>query len=108
MNSKTLNLLIITFSIVFLIGSLIISIVKNDPMLFSRSGSVIVLLGATMEYTRIIRADKKNEYVPGTPVSLGKTRQLFNISKEDNCYRLISNVMIVLGTIVWGYGDLIF
>ncbi len=94
------------FSIVILIVSLILSKRLNDPTLFSRSGSLITLLGIIIEYRRIMLIDKANESKDGTPVSLVQTRKLFNISPEDRTNRLIGNIIVIIGTIIWGYGDL--
>lgn len=93
-------------TIIILIVSLILSKRLNDPTLFSRSGSLITLLGIIMEYRRIMLIDKANKFIPGTQVSLAQTRGLFNISPEDKTNRLIGNIIVIIGTIIWGYGDL--
>lgn len=106
MKQTKLNLFLIITTIVVLLVSLILSKKFKDPTLFGRSGSIITLLGVIMEYRRIMSIDKENKYTHGTTVSLGQTRQLFNVSPKDKKYRLISNIIVILGTIIWGYGDL--
>jgi len=106
MRQIRINQMLKFFTIVILIISLILSKRLNDPTLFSRSGSLITLLGIIMEYRRIMLIDKANESTDGNPVSLVQTRKLFNISPEDKTNRLIGNIIVIIGTIIWGYGDL--
>lgn len=108
MKQKTLNQFLILAVIIVFIVSLTLAIILKKPTLVSRCGAIIILLGVIMEYRRILNNDKENQYTPGTPISLGATRQLLNVSPKDRKYRLISNIIVVLGTIISGYGDLCF
>lgn len=98
---------ILTITILVILSSFIVSIELDDSIFFARSGSIITLLGVIMEYRRIMFTDKNNHYVSGNQISLSQTRKLFDVSCEDKKIRLISNIIVIIGTIIWGYGDLL-
>ena len=72
---------------------------------FSRSGSLMVMLGAILEYRNFgiqqyLRERRDETYKPNPEiVAKLKSRRPFDIL-------ILSS--LVLGTIIWGYGDLLF
>jgi len=73
--------------------SFVVDLNLDNPDWFNRSGSIMVLFGAWLEMTQI-RPDMR---IGGNGVIIIK-------SKID----YLAFTLIILGTIIWGYGDLIF
>lgn len=78
---------------------------------FSRSGSVIVLLGVVNEYRLGTLRDRQLSYrEPDSLRSLSfEIRRLFtpSIFLGQRIARGIAHVQIIMGTLIWGYGDLV-
>lgn len=102
---NSLDLMLIIVSVLFTLSSLYLAIKCDRSDLFSRSGSIMILFGAIVEYRRITQVDKKNEY-NGGPIGMIEMRELFNVPSPIRKIRFITSFMIILGTMVWGYGDL--
>ena len=77
----------------------------TDGQWFSRSGSIMVILGAILEYRnygiqQYLREKRDETYKPSPEiVSKLKSRMPFDI---------LILASLVLGTAIWGYGDLLF
>ncbi|MBA6288838.1 hypothetical protein [Colwellia sp. MB3u-4] len=76
--------------------------------LFARSGAVLVLLGAVLEYHLSLGASIKRSYVPGSSISMLQLAEYFNPTKEEKKMKPFAHFMVIFGTLVWGFGDLIF
>ena len=92
-------------AIAVLSGNLVYSIVTNEAHWFQRSGSIVVLLGVLIVARRVIRLGKDhqnedwnlpNETVEGKRVLLDQRSEY-----------VIGPIVAVIGTMVWGYGDLL-
>jgi len=93
-------------SLAVLTGNYYCSLIIGEPGWFQRSGSIVVLLGVTITARRIIRLGKDhlNEDWNFPDDSPEGKRVLLD---ERSAY-IIGPAVSVLGTIVWGYGDLFF
>ncbi len=100
---------VISFSLVFLtVFSVIVSAVLSWPLTdgswFQRSGSLCVLFCVLLE---IHQASLKKPvpassvFTEGMPTMRGP-----NVSSLDNWLHRFAWLGIVLGTLIWGYGDL--
>lgn len=73
---------------------------------FARSGSIMVLFSVIIEYRLLsaqnIHIDRKVK----TAVYSGKPTNIKN-TKEHKNMSIIAHIFVVLGTLIWGYGDLI-
>ena len=92
-------------TMVVLGGSLYYSIVTSEAHWFQKSGSIVVLLGILILARRVIRLGKdyQNEdwnLPDGTPE--GKRVLLDEWSEY-----IIGPTVAGIGTVVWGYGDLL-
>jgi hypothetical protein len=76
--------------------------------LFARSGAVLVLLGAVLEYHLSLGASIKRSYIPGSSVSMIQLAEYFNPTQEEKKMRPFAHFMVIYGTFVWGFGDIIF
>jgi len=98
--------LIFLLAFIVLIGSLFHSMVTNDPQWFQRSGSIIVLLGVLIVARRVIRLGKdyqNEDWNLPDESSEGK-----KVLLDQRSEFIIGPIIAVVGTIIWGYGDLIF
>jgi hypothetical protein len=93
--------------------SLSLSAYSGDWLLFSRAGAIMTICGLILTIRPIIRLGPKlwieeqktidgGSFEPNS-VEIEANRQ----SDLDNTASLIGFVLIILGTIIWGYGDLV-
>ncbi len=80
---------------------------SNNVDLFARSGAVLVLLGAVLEYHLSLGASIKRRYTPGESVSMLKLAEYFNPTEEEKKMKPFAHFMVIFGTFVWGFGDLV-
>lgn len=97
-------LLIIGFF--FVIISYKASIYDIKGLWFMRSGAILVLFAAIVEFRlndktlKSINRKNVGSHAFKTPINM-------NNSKEHNIIAFIAHIFIILGTLIWGYGDLI-
>lgn len=77
--------------------------------LFSRSGSLMVLFAVMAEYNLLrtrekYHRDQFRKYSRGNQVNLDEIHP----SKSHKYLEKAAHINVVLGTILWGYGDLLF
>ena len=95
----------LAFAIIFMLLSVLAFKVRN-PMWFERSGSVVVLLSAISEYDLNRKIRKSNEYRDG-PISMHRQALAANLTIAEKTLLLASHSMIIIGTLLWGYGWLL-
>lgn len=95
-----------TLAFIVLSISLFHSMVTNDSHWFQRSGSIIVLLGVLIAARRVIRLGK--DYQNEDLNLPDETPEGKNVLLDQRSEFIIGPIVAVLGTIIWGYGDLIF
>ena len=71
--------------------------------IFSRSGSIIVLFGAVVEYS----LSQIKPYTVSSNVSISGNKAITDreMPKIYKIQRTIAHLFIVFGTLIWGYGD---
>ena len=88
----------------WLMFSYLISTFKNDPLIFSRAGSIVVLFAVIVEYRHMsLRQRAYKESGWDFSGSVGQ----YNWSKGFKRLGLLSHITAVFGTLVWGYGDIL-
>lgn len=72
---------------------------------FSRSGAIMVLLAVVVEYQLAARSYREllNSIATASVAPIAPKQP-----KTENILSKISHVAIILGTVIWGYGDLFF
>ena len=101
--SNTMLLCII--AIIILISQLLLSIETKNMTWFHRSGSMVVLLGVLISARRIIRLGEKRRIVDwGLDDDTPEGKKVLLDEKAELIY---GPFVAVIGTIVWGYGDLL-
>lgn len=95
--------------------SIYLSVVNSDWIWFSRSGSILTLGGAALAVRSLLRSDPKGIFGPpqriiidcggafDSPEDIAHMRQ----SRMDGIAAFFGFWFIVIGTGIWGYGDLI-
>ena len=76
--------------------------------LFPRSGALIALSGAVLEYQVSIGTYLRNVYKPGTAIDMRSLAQAFNESDRERRMRVVAHSLVTMRTIVWAFGDLVF
>lgn len=106
-NECFIEFLLIVFGVVSVFASLYFSCVLNDFSWLSRSGSLMVLAAIVAEYRIATKQQDVNE-AANTEVSNIITR-FKPVVLERNVRRiqLAAHVSVVVGTLIWGYGDLL-
>ena len=93
-------------AIAVLIGNYVASIITNEAHWFQRSGSVVVLLGVLIVARRIIRlGDNHQDEDWNLPDDSPEGKRVLLDQRSEY---IIGPIIAVIGTIVWGYGDLLF
>jgi len=80
-------------------------IVEPGKNWLSRSGAVVVLLGAVLEYRHAYFAQKVAETSISWASGMGGPT-IFGLAKHRITLKYIAHVFVVFGTLLWGYGDL--
>ena len=82
-----------------------IHISENKEYWFQRSGSLMVIFAIALdsEQAKYIERKESSTFYIGTPIVLGK-----ELSRSRSLIQKFSIVLMITGTIIWGYGDLCF
>ena len=94
----------VTAAIVVLVYCYYCSWATGQPQWFQRSGSIVVLFGVLISARKIVRLGNKytNEDW-GLPDDSVEGRLVL---LDEHSQYIIGPIVAVIGTIVWGYGDL--
>ncbi len=77
------------------------------PEFFSRGASIVVLFGAAAEYGLLeVQNQKINERIRGLGGLSGPVLQDLNIPSPFAALRIGAHICVVIGTFIWGFGDL--
>ncbi len=80
-----------------------VSVLSGEGHWFQRSGAVMVLLAAMLEFRQSkVMNDARDNAVVIEPIVLT------NVPRDRKALHVVALVLIVAGTFVWGYGDLVF
>ena len=93
---------IATSSIFILALSFYLEYIYEDLFLFQRSGSIVVLLGAYASYRQITHSIADSIDGKDTETSL---LIINNATAIINRSKVLEMGLILVGTLIWGYGD---
>ena len=128
---KVSNLFSIFMVVIFVASCCVDIFFPNEIYWFQRSGALIVLAGVGLQYSKLVSLWKKSGYRntiadsdldPETPEHVKKIggtgaveKAAFDLSVRNHdmitsksLNDKIAFVMMVLGTLVWAYGDILF
>lgn len=88
--------------------SAIASAQTGDGLWFGRSGSLAVLLSAIIEYRNYSVQQKLNEIAQESTAYYGAEPEKWKIPLSRKMFDRAVLSTIIIGTLVWGYGDLLF
>jgi hypothetical protein len=102
MNSRRLPLIYLLLACLSLVVGVILGLIF-DSTLFARMGSVVVLFGLMSEYA-LLKLELSALYLQ---LEMGAKNKKLSPSfwQQDKAY--LSHIMVVVGTLVWGFGDLV-
>lgn len=84
---------------------MVLSYKINDASWFARSGSLMVVIGAFLEY----RNFNNQQYLREGRDATWKPREEYvGALKIRKVFDICLLVSLALGTVIWGYGDLVF
>ncbi len=98
--------LLVISAIIFSGYSFYYSVASGDPQWFQRSGSIVVLIGVFITARRIVRLGENylNEDW-NLPDESAEGKKALLDQRSESIY---GPIVAVIGTIIWGYGDLVF
>ena len=101
-------MIFLTLSWLVVLTSLYLETVFNEA-LFSRSGSLMVLFAVIADYDMLrtrddYHSEQLNKHLQGVRVDFKDIHP----SKSHQHLETAAHITIILGTIIWGYGDLLF
>ncbi len=95
--------------IALLVSALIIPVLTwvltHDGNLLSRSGSLVVFCSALSEFTLLNKANVKHLR---NAMRVHSNEKPLNFSRAATVIGYVSLVVAIFGTLLWGYGDLLF
>ncbi len=103
-----LSIFLILFGIMFSIVSAIISIDSTGNW-FARSGSILTFISVVVQFQ--LSNLKKNDAENILQSDLDIHEKLKTIKNKDPLHEtifIISGLTSLIGTLIWGYGDLLF
>ena len=105
-NPLIVNIALVLCSTLALLISVIASYLLEDGEWFQRSGSLCVLFSVILE----IRQTSIRQPQPSSSVFVEGRPAVFDspVSRLDVWFHRFAWFGIVFGTVVWGYGDLVF
>ncbi|MBW8331940.1 MAG: hypothetical protein K0M40_07960 [Prolixibacteraceae bacterium] len=104
-----LDYLVFIIAYLWVLYSLNIAIGEHCYDFFSRSGSIIILASGWVELKFISGQIEKMMRYTKEKVNLSSSRlfDALKVDKSDKITRYISYISVLIGTIIWAYGDLI-
>lgn len=83
---------------------LIAWVIWRDGDILSRSGSLMVFFAATAEFLTLNRANKKHIL---NACRAKDNETPWDFSKYDKVVGVVALIFALLGTVIWGFGDLL-
>jgi len=107
--SYKLDYIFLLLALSFVMASFYIDFTTCTNSLFSRSGSIMVLVSVIVEYriSNSIYAEIQKAMFLGTKINLSIPFKA-KPSKDKVFISRFSHTLVILGTVIWGYGDLLF
>ena len=99
-----LELILLAIAFIIVLISFIFSIYDDKNFWFMRSGSIMVLLAIIVEYKLNQKTLKNINRKHKMSAASGFSWNLLN-SKEHNRVTIFVHTCVVIGTLIWGYGD---
>lgn len=105
-HSFAIGLVLLALGLVAVATSFVVSYLTGDGGWFQRSGSVIVLLSVFLEICYSIL----KEPIPSNTVFIEKKPAVTHpkLKSVDSIFHGLAWLGILGGTLIWGYGDLLF
>jgi len=102
-----LDMFVIVAALAFVVVSFLEHVKNPSENLFSRSGAVLVLFGAFMEYRQ--SKFERNAFEHSVLYSGGIAGYtVFGLPRHRSVIAFIAHLYILGGTVIWAYGDLLF
>jgi len=98
--------LFVAYIILLLSGAA--SFITGEGLWFSRSGSLAVLISAIIEYRNYSLQQKLNEIAQESTAYWNAEPERWQVPKSRKAFDKMVLITIILGTLIWGYGDLFF
>lgn len=104
----SLEVFFLILAYIIMIISAIVSAKTGDGLWFGRSGSLAVLISAIIEYRNYSIQQKLNEIAQESTAYYDSEPEKWKIPLSRKMFDRTVLSTIVIGTLVWGYGDLLF
>ena len=100
------EIILLAIASIWVVLSYFIPFTDDEGFWFARSGAIMVLLAVIVEFRFNNIVVKKISSTIKKAV-LSKLALDTGIQKEQKNIAITAHIFVVLGTIIWGYGDLI-
>jgi len=100
-------IILISFGIIFSLFSAFASYYYNNDW-FMRSGSILTFVSIVSHF--LLTNIKRNEVIQLFESDLDINKKVEKVRRKDRYYKILYNLSFIIGligTIIWGYGDLI-
>lgn len=101
-------ILLLSFGIIFCIGSVFASINATESW-FARSGAILTFVSVVVQFllTNLRKAEIENLFKSNIGLK-EKVRKIKHKHPIHNPLSIITGIIGLIGTLIWGYGDLLF
>ena len=103
-----LPVLLLSFGIIFCIGSAFASINATESW-FARSGAILTFVSVVVQFllSNLRKEEIENLFNEGSGIR-EKIKNIKNKNPLHESVFIISGITGLIGTLIWGYGDLLF
>lgn len=101
-----LEILILVMAGFFAIASYIFSQATEEAHWFGRSGAVVVLLSVWVETRNYAAQQRLNDCRQSAAGFVGGSPQEWSMPQRRKLLEYVTLIVILAGTLIWGYGDL--
>lgn len=75
--------------------------------MFGRAGAVLTLCAVVLEYRISTKGQSDSAYKEDDPVSLGTVGKAVLLTDSEKRVRYFAHISVIMGTLMWGFGDLV-
>jgi len=102
-----LEILILLVAYCFAVASYLFSHVTGEAHWFGRSGAVVVLLSVWVETRNYAVQQRLNDCRQSAAGFVGGLPQNWSMPRRRKILEYVTLLIVLVGTLIWGYGDLV-
>jgi len=102
-----LEIMLLLVACCFSVGSYLFSQATGESHWFGRSGAVVVLLSVWVETRNYSVQQRLNDCRQSAAGFIGGLPQDWSMPRRRKLLEYVTLLIVLMGTLIWGYGDLV-